>query len=660
MRAGPLRRRRSQSRRALHRIRGLFFCACLWQLVGCAPEVASPRAVGGRLDLRGWDFAGAGDVVLQGGWDICWGQLVEPGQACPSTWKTTPVPGLWSEPDAESPFGGHGVATYRIRIALPPGSGRLALEAGGPLTSYRLFIDGAFAGGVGTVARSADEAVMDVRNRVYDVAPDTGELELLVQVANFGFRGGGLRRLWHLGRPDSIQAEMGRAILREGMVFAVGVLVGLSYLALFLLGRSEQARGYFGLAALVLGLRAIPASISDFGALVMPWPKFEMLTRLEYLGTAIALFAGAGYALTKVPGVAPPRTLKGIQLASLAFGAIVLFAPFQVALATLWIQYVLPVIVLGVLVASYGAAWVRGVPGVRVTVVAGGVYLIAVGHDILRTEESSFGLDIELYPYAMVLWILAEGYDLLRRFYATFIRVESLSEALSDANFELQETESAIMRFVPFDFLRTLGKQSIRDVDVGDRVRSEVSVLHCGFHARAGATPPTSLEEGFDALTDLVSRAEPIVQRRGGFVNEFRGDGFQAFFPGSAIDAVTAALEIFDVIDALRAAPGPTGQVAIDVAIGVDTGSVLLGTVGGGDQVLRGIVGAAVDGARQVEVSAHRRAGRVWISSTTRSALGDLRDVDIERVRAAGMAGTAASELFEVRPRRAASVGSGS
>jgi class 3 adenylate cyclase len=482
------------------------------------------------------------------------------------------------------------------------------------------------------VGHSAERAEMGVRNRTYDLPASASKVELRVQVANFEFRSGGLRRIWYLGPEESIQQGIGRAILREGMVFAVGVVVGLAYLVLFALGPSERARGYFGLACLVIGLRAIPASLSGFGELVAPWAGFELLTRMEYLGTALTIFAGAGYVRTKVPGVAPPRTLKGIQLVALALAAIVAFTPFSLVLETLPLQYAMPVLVMALVIVCYGRAWLRSVPGVTITAAASLLYLLVIVHDILRTMESGIGARVELYPYAMVLWILAEAYELMRRFYQTFIKVETLSGELSEANFELQETESAIVRFVPFDFLRLLGKQSIREVDAGDRVRARISVLHCGFHSSPDASERTGAESRFELVSDLVGLVEPIIQHRGGFVNEFRGDGFQAFFPSGPPDATAAGVEIEATLRRANEDRISTGRSSIEVGIGIDTGPVLLGTVGRRDHLLRGVVGGAVEGAHRIEVLTMRCAGNVLISAATREGLREARDFQVRRV----------------------------
>ncbi len=588
-------------------------CAVLVLLLGCAAPGAKPTAETGVLDLSGWSFASQGDVPLFGDWEICWDRLLEPGEACPGGWRPVPVPGLWSESTSGSPIGAKGIATYRLRVALPPSEGRVAIIAGGAYTAHRLFIDGALRGSAGVVAASPDGMEMGVRNRVYDLPVGAREVDLLVQVSNFEFRSGGLRRIWVIGLRASIDQAIGRATLREGMLFSVGVVIGLGYLALFALGRTERARGYFGLAALVLGLRAVPASLSSFGPLLAPWAGFALLTRLEYLGTAITIFVGTGYLRTKVEGVMPERPTWWLQLAGLALAAITLVAPFELMLATLPFQYILPVLVMTLCIGSYVRAWVKGVPGVRVTATASSLYLVAIVHDIVRTQSVGFGLPLELYPYALVIWILAEAWELMQRFYQTFARVELLSDELGEANFELQETESAIVRFVPFDFLRLLGKRSIREVDAGDRARTRMSVLCCGFHPSSRRASGDSPEREFERAGRTIERVERGIEQRGGFVNQLDSTGFQAFFPGQPADAVRAALEIVEVVEG-------------ELSIGIDTGPVVIGTLGGRQRLMRGVFGAPIEGARSLERRAETLGKRILISETTRAGLGEAAE----------------------------------
>ncbi len=598
-------------------------CVLVIVASGCSDAMQSPNAIDGHLDLTTWDFDADGDVALLGTWEICWRKLLGPREDCPSSWQPVPVRGLWSEKTTGSPMGGKGVATYRLRIALPDTEQQLSLAAGGVHTAYRLFVDGVESGGGGIVGLSADTTKTGVHQRLYALSTRSGETELLVQVANFVFRGGGLKRIWYLGRPESVQRGFGLAIVREGTLFSVGVIVGMVYLLLFALGPSEQSRGYFGLASLALGLRAVPASISGFGDLLVPWASFELLTRCEYLATALALFAGAGYARTKVAGVVPASASRIVQLMALAVGVIVVFAPYPLVLGTNLFQYVLGISVAAMLVVGYGVASFRGVPGVRVTAIAASIYILVLAHDLVRQIEANLGAPIELYPYAMVLWIMVEATELMQRFYETFTKVESLSNELTEANFELQEAEAAIVRFVPFGFLRALGKSSIYDVRSGDRATSQMSVLHCTFSMTPGDARSAESETTFTFAQRFAERIEPLIRHRRGFMNEFHGDHFQVLFGEGSESAVSAGLQIVAELRRFRASMNSQRQPSIQLGLCIDTGAVLLGTAGTHHHLLRSVSGEAVDTARQMESLLTGTRDTLLISEATRSGLDE-------------------------------------
>ena len=146
------------------------------------------------------------------------------------------------------------------------------------MTAYRLWIDGMPQPGSGVVGRTAETtSTVPRRNLVFSLPRTAEPVELHVQLANFEFRGGGIRRPWLVGRPESIAAYRGLGLLRDAMLFAVGGVVGLLYLTQFALRPQEVDRGYFGFFALVVAFRSIPGSISDLSQLLFPWASFAGL-----------------------------------------------------------------------------------------------------------------------------------------------------------------------------------------------------------------------------------------------------------------------------------------------------------------------------------------------------------------------------------------------
>ena len=201
--------------------------------------------------------------------------------------------------------------------------------------------------------------------------------------------------------------------------------------------------------------------IRDSAQLIVPWASFSQLLRFEYLGTALSIITGLGYVSSKFPALLPPRLVAGMQILSLAIAPIVVLAPMDIVLATLPFFLVMPPVGGGFVLLALIRAWWRGATDVRVTLIASLLFIAAVMHDVIRTSVTNFGLAIELFPYFFVVWISAEAYELAAKFARSFQREEARSDELGDLNFELQETEAAVVRFAPFDLLALLGKGSV-------------------------------------------------------------------------------------------------------------------------------------------------------------------------------------------------------
>jgi len=613
--------------------------------LSCALPAATPRAVDGRLDLSRWDFRSDGEVSLEGHWAICWGRLLEPGATCPEGWQPVRVSGLWSESRVAGPSGGQGVATYRLRIERPAGEPRLSLRAGSPSSAYRLWIDGVDRGGAGVVGATAAATTPGMRNHVYALPP-SDSTQLWLQIANFEARSGGLRRFWLVGRPDAIQAWVGQELLRDALLFGVTLVAGIMALVSFALRPAARARGYFGLFSLVIALRSVAASPSDLGQLLAPWMSYAWMLRWEYLGTLLGLFAAIGYFPAKVEGVMPPRTMRLFQLVAAALVPVLLLAPLRWAFATLYLNIVLALVPLGLVLLCYGRAWRRGVAGVGTTLAASAIYLLAVVHDVLRFR--GFDTTLELSPYFAVIWILVEISDQMKEFHRSFARAELLSDQLQEANFELRETESAVVRFVPMDFLRMLGKHSIREIEAGDHVHSLMGVAHVEIDAFASIVGRMSPEDLFGFMNELIGRLEPCIERRGGFVNHYRGDGLQVIFPSGADDAVAAAIEMHEAVREFNREGSELGRLEVDVGIGIDTGPLLLGTLGGDQHLSSGVLGEAVDTAPRIAALARSSATGLLITSRTRDCLSEPTSLQLRAIDTSLEVGSQPIALVEV------------
>lgn len=154
----------------------------------------------------------------------------------------------------------------------------------------------------------------------------------------------------------------------------------------------------------------------------------------------------------------------------------------------------------------------------------------------------------------------------------------------------------------------------------------ELSILFMdvrGFTSFAERAPATEVVARLNELYELVV---PVILRHGGHANKFIGDGLLAVFgaperhPDHADRAVAAALEIADCV---RERSGKE----LRVGLGVNSGSAVVGTIGGGGRLDFTVIGDAVNTAARVESATRATGDDVLITEHTLARLTSDREL---------------------------------
>jgi class 3 adenylate cyclase len=153
----------------------------------------------------------------------------------------------------------------------------------------------------------------------------------------------------------------------------------------------------------------------------------------------------------------------------------------------------------------------------------------------------------------------------------------------------------------------------------------DVTVLFLDVRGFTAFSEESDARDIVAELNELFEVAVPIVLKHGGHIDKFIGDGFVAVFgapehlPDHARRAVRAACEIAET---LAERDGP-----LKIGIGVNTGRVIAGTVGGGGRLDFTVIGDAVNTAARVERLTRETGDTVLITEATRAELdGDGDD----------------------------------
>ena len=155
----------------------------------------------------------------------------------------------------------------------------------------------------------------------------------------------------------------------------------------------------------------------------------------------------------------------------------------------------------------------------------------------------------------------------------------------------------------------------------------DVSILFCDVRDFTGFAAEADAKEVVARLNELFEAMVPIVSRHGGHVDKFVGDGLLAVFgapephPDHGDRAVRAAVEM-----ARQANHGDSGLLR--VGIGVNSGRVIAGSIGGAGRLNFSVIGDAVNVAARVEAATRELDEEVLITDATRGQLGEAVEVE--------------------------------
>ncbi len=227
--------------------------------------------------------------------------------------------------------------------------------------------------------------------------------------------------------------------------------------------------------------------------------------------------------------------------------------------------------------------------------------------------------------------------------------IQVLGEAIERTKVSLR----SFMRFAPQQLVQQViqdGKELILEGE-----RREVTLLFSdlrNFTHFAEQTPP---EEVVHILNVHFDSMVKIISDHGGYVVDFLGDSLFAVFgapqsdPDHTLQAIMCAVTMQLTGAKLNAEPSDPHLPRLEMGIGVNTGSCVVGNMGSQVRIKYGVVGHAVNLAARIET--FTVGGQVLISEASRRLVEDLILVS-GPFEAYGKGVEGAMQIWEVRGLR--------
>jgi class 3 adenylate cyclase/ActR/RegA family two-component response regulator len=207
---------------------------------------------------------------------------------------------------------------------------------------------------------------------------------------------------------------------------------------------------------------------------------------------------------------------------------------------------------------------------------------------------------------------------------------------LHTAVVDREASARTLRSFVPSQFADRLALGE--SVNVQEEV--EVTVLFSDIRGFSTLAEQLPAREVAGILARHLSAMADIVVDHGGTIDKFAGDGVMALFgaPDPMPDHAERALRCAQAMQArqqqLNWETGTEGLPPLGVGIGLNTGIVVAGTVGGGGRLEYTVVGDAVNLAQRLQAQAE--GGQILASGATVAAAPDLKTEPLGPVQVKG------------------------
>ncbi|MDX2250108.1 MAG: ATP-binding protein [Bacteroidia bacterium] len=165
----------------------------------------------------------------------------------------------------------------------------------------------------------------------------------------------------------------------------------------------------------------------------------------------------------------------------------------------------------------------------------------------------------------------------------------------------LQQINRATSRFVPNEFIKTLGHSSITEVRLGDNIAREVTVFFSDIRDYTTLSESMTPDDNFRFVNAYARRMGPFIHSNHGFVNQYLGDGIMALFQQSPSDAVAAAIGMQTEIRNYNQYRLTKKRRPLRVGMGLHNGPLIMGIIGDQQRSEASIIADTVNIASRLE-----------------------------------------------------------
>lgn len=559
---------------------------------------------------------------LDGTWDWIPNRFLPPREPWDSAQAlSVPVPSKWNDYKVEGkPYGSFGYGTYRIILRSQDLASAWAMKITSLGSAFELYANDQLLAKAGRLSDRPEGSQAAYAPQVVTLPASSGEWEVRLLVSNWEHRDGGLFYSLFFGRLNDLLSFRQNLLFLDIFIFASLLIMAIYNASLYFFLKRDKGPIYFSLICLLFAFRTILYGEYLILAFI-PQLDWQLLQKLGYSTLYLApmlFYLFLGELINRTSGRLIPR--KVILTVSAVAGAATLFT---VSTPMVWFSqlqtvYQIWIAILFFLMLYYLHLSIR--KGFREGywfLVGVAVLFLTVVNDILHT--SHLINTTHLSSIGFLAFLVSQSFLLTQNYSQAFHKIDRLSESLRQIN-------QSLARFVPVEFLRYLGKESITDIQLGDHAEHRMSILFADIRSFTQLSEKMKPSENFHFINSYLRRMTLPIRDHHGFIDKYLGDGIMALFPNRADDAVRAGLGMLEHLQLYNQHRRSSGYEPIDIGIGIHTGVLMMGTVGSDFRMDSTVISDAVNLASRLEDLNRLFGTHLLVSLETLQELTDAQE----------------------------------
>lgn len=250
----------------------------------------------------------------------------------------------------------------------------------------------------------------------------------------------------------------------------------------------------------------------------------------------------------------------------------------------------------------------------------------------IRARYSASELPIVMLTAKNRVSDLVEGFDVGANDYIAkpFSRDELLSRI--KIHLGLNRIQRASSKFIPLEFLRSIGRETITEVKLGDQAEKVVTVFFSDIRDYTTLSETMTPAENFQFVRGLNARMGPVIQKNQGFVNQYLGDAIMAIFPQQPQDALHAAIDMHKTLRVYNQDRHSKNRKPIRIGVGMHTGPLIMGVIGDDKRMDAATISDTVNTASRIESLTKHYGGAILLSEASLQGIPNPENFHFRRL----------------------------